>query len=59
MSHSTLQVKGATFTFWVDKSWLKMPKMASFWKTKSCGQTVLPDKSILTGQKLAENAIIR
>ena len=30
--------------------------MASFWKTKACGQTVLPDKSVLIGQKLAESA---
>ena len=27
MSHSTLRAKRATFTFWVDKSYLKMPKM--------------------------------
>ena len=33
-SHSTLQTKRATLTFWMDKSSLKMPKMvnlASFW----------------------------
>ena len=29
-SHSTLRAKRATFTFWVDKSWLKMPKMVHF-----------------------------
>ena len=29
-SHSTLRAKRATFTFWVDKSWLKMPKMIHF-----------------------------
>ena len=28
--HSTLRAKRATFTFWVDKSWLKMPKMVHF-----------------------------
>ena len=28
-SHSTLRAKRATFTFWVEKSWLKMPKMAN------------------------------
>ena len=36
-SHSTLRAKRATFTFWVDKSLLKMPKMAdltSFWKMR-------------------------
>ena len=37
-SHSTLRAKRATFTFWVDKSWLKMPNwsiLAIFWKTSS------------------------
>ena len=28
--HSTLRAKQATFTFWVDKSWFKMPKMVHF-----------------------------
>ena len=32
--------------------------MASFWKPEACGQTVLPDMSVLIGQKLVENAII-
>ena len=27
-----------------------------FLKPEACGQTVLPDRSILIGQKLAENA---
>ena len=35
-----------------------MFNLASFRKTEVCGQTVLPDKSILIGQKLAENAKI-
>ena len=30
--------------------------MVHFWKPEACGQTVLPDRSILTGQKLVENA---
>ena len=30
--------------------------MASFWKPEACGQTVLPDRSVLIGQKLVENA---
>ena len=30
--------------------------MASFWKPEACGQTVLPDSSVLKGQKLVENA---
>ena len=29
-----------------------------FWKPETCGQTVLPDKSVLIGQKLVENAKI-
>ena len=35
---------------------LKMLNLASFWKPEACGQTVLPDRSILIGQKLVENA---
>ena len=59
MSHSILRAKRATFTFRVDKSESKMPKIvhfASFWKTESLGQTVLPDRSFWIGQKLLENA---
>ena len=36
-----------------------MPKMVNFcnfWKPEAYGQTVLPDRSILIGQKLVENA---
>ena len=29
--------------------------LASFWKPEACGQTVLPDRSDLIGQKLVEN----
>ena len=35
-----------------------MPKgsiLASFWKPEACGQTVLPDRPIIIGQKLVEN----
>ena len=32
--------------------------MASFWKTETCGQTVLPDMSVLKVQKLVKNAKI-
>ena len=32
--------------------------LASFWKPEACGQTVLPDRSILKGQKWVENAKI-
>ena len=42
-SHSTLRAKRATFTFWVDKSLLKMPKMGIFENlklaVKQCCQT--------------------
>ena len=33
----------------------KWSTLASFWKSKACGQTVLPDRSILYGRKLMEN----
>ena len=33
--------------------------MASFRKPEACGQTVLPDRTILIGQKLVENAEIQ
>ena len=55
-SHSTLRAKRATFTFWVDKIPLKMPKIVNFWKTEAHGQTVLPERSLLIGQTLVENA---
>ena len=51
-SHSTLRAKRATFTFWGDKSSLKMPKMANFAtlrKSEAYGQTVLPESM---GQKI-------
>ena len=40
---------------------IKMPKMvnlARFWKLEACVQTVLPDRSLLIGQKLTEHAKI-
>ena len=40
-----------------------MPKMVHFGefleKSEACGQTVLPDMSLLIGQKLKENAKIK
>ena len=40
-----------------------MPKIGPFWrvfdKPKACGQTVLPDRSVLIGQKLVESAQIQ
>ena len=47
------------FTSRVDKSCLKMPKMVDFGeflKPEACSWTVLPDRSLLLGQKLVENA---
>ena len=37
----------------------KWSMLTSFWKSEACGQTVLPDRSILSGQKLVENAKIQ
>ena len=31
-SHSRLRAKRATFSFWVDISWLKIPKNGQFWR---------------------------
>ena len=59
MSHSTLRAERATFTFRVDKCLSKMPKMvnlATFCQIEACVQLVLPDRPILIGQKLVENA---
>ena len=56
LSHSILRAKRAIFTFWVDKSWLKMPKMASFWTPEGRGQKVLPYWSILIGQNFIKSA---
>ena len=39
-----------------------MPDMVhfgEFLKSEACGQTVLPDRSVLIGQKLVENAKIQ
>ena len=33
--------------------------LTSFWKPKACGQTVLPDRSLLIGQKMVVNAKIQ
>ena len=58
----SLMTLQAMFTFWMDKSSLKMAKLsilASFWKSAACGQTALPDRSTLIRQKLVENAKIQ
>ena len=41
----------ATFTFWVENA-KNCPFLASLWKSKACGQTVLPDMSVLIGPKI-------
>ena len=33
-------------------------KSGNFWNLEACGQTVLPDRSLLVGKKLAKNAKI-
>ena len=43
----------------VNKKCPKLSILASFCKSEACGQTVLPDRSILIGQKLVENAKIK
>ena len=35
-----------------------MSTLETFWKPEACGQTVVPDRSLLLGQKLVENAKI-
>ena len=37
----------------------KIVHFGEFLKTEACGQTVLPDRSVLIGQKLVENAKIK
>ena len=36
-----------------------MVNLASFWKPEACGQIVLPDRSLLKGQKLVKNTKIQ
>ena len=49
MSRPTLRAKRATYVYIFS---------GQFLKPEAYGQTVLPEKSILTGQKLVENAKI-
>ena len=35
-----------------------MVHFGEFWKPEACGQTVLPDRSVLLGQRLVKNAKI-
>ena len=45
------------------QKFIKNAKNCQFWRLfenlEACGQTVLPDRSLLIGQKLAENAKIK
>ena len=50
MSHSILRAKRATYVYIFS---------GQFLKPEAYGQTVLPDRSILIGQKLVENAKIK
>ena len=38
----------------LDKNAKKWSTMSSFWKPETCGQTVLPDNSVLIGHKIGE-----
>ena len=60
MSHLTLRAKRATFTFtfYVSSKMPKLANLASFGTLKGFDQTVLPDRSILIGQKIVKNANI-
>ena len=57
-SHSTLRAKRATFT----KKKIKNAKNGQFWRVfenlKFAVKQLLPDRSVLIGQKLVENAKI-
>ena len=56
-SHSTLRAKRATFTFWVDQSLLKMPKMANL-KSWSLWSNSVTRQVNFDRTKLVENAKI-
>ena len=62
-NHRNVPFNIATFTFCGDKKFIKKCQkwsiLASFWKPEACGQIVLPDRSVLIGQKLVENAKIQ
>ena len=54
-SHSTIWAMRAKFTFWVDKSWLKMPEMvnfATFWKLEVCCQNSATRQIIFSRTKM-------
>ena len=41
------------------QKFIKDAKNGNFWKPEACGQTVVPDRSVIIGQKLVENAKIQ
>ena len=43
----------------VNQKWQKCSILASFLRPETCGQTVLPDRSILIEQNLVEDAKIK
>ena len=42
----------ATWELYLHFDWTKCQKIVSFWKIEACGQTVLPARSVLKGQKM-------
>ena len=45
----------ASYLYILSENW---STLASFWKPEACGETELPDMSVLIGQKLVENTKI-
>ena len=41
---------------WSGQKLIENGKNGPFWKSEACSQTVLPDRSLLIRQKMAENA---
>ena len=47
------------YNWYFHSVWKSQKILASFWKTEACCHIVLPDRSILIGQKLVEITIIK
>ena len=60
-SHSTLRAEASYGYILSGQKFFKNAKNSQFWRVLEnlCGQTVLPDMSLLIGQKLVENAKIQ
>ena len=58
-SHKKLRRKRPTFTFCVDKKFIKNAKIVHFGQFFESLNLALPDRSILIRQKLLENAKIK